>query len=140
MKKEKSCGAVIYAKGKDGTLLYLVQHMTLGHTSICKGHVEGNETETETAYREIHEETSLSVAIDTGFRHVITYCPNPDVSKDVVFFVAYCANPVKPEDHHDNEVKTEEWLPFEKAVQSLTYDSDKETLRLANDYILAHQK
>ncbi|HBR86086.1 MAG TPA: DNA mismatch repair protein MutT, partial [Firmicutes bacterium] len=72
MKKEKSVGAVIYRIGSDGKREYLVQKMNLGHVSICKGHVEGSETEVETAAREIMEETGLKVDIDTRFRHVVT--------------------------------------------------------------------
>ncbi len=135
MKKEKSCGAVIFTHDKDGELLYLIQHMSLGHTSLCKGHVEGDETEVETANREIMEETSLKVAIDTGFRHVITYSPNPGIMKDVVFFVAKSEGPVPIQDRHDREVASEEWLPFPKALDALTYETDKETLFLADTYI-----
>ena len=47
MKHEKSCGAVVYTI-EDGQLLFLAEHMRLGHISIPKGHVEGNETEEET--------------------------------------------------------------------------------------------
>ncbi len=135
MKKEKSCGAVIYTHTPDGALLYLVQQMSLGHLSLCKGHVEGTETETETAQREIGEETSLEVTIDTGFRHVVTYSPNPGIMKDVVFFVAESKTPSAPVDRHDGEVASETWLPFAKAVAALTYKTDKETLFLADSYI-----
>lgn len=56
MCREKSCGAVIFQR--QGELLtYLVLHSVLGHWTLCKGHVEGSETEHETALREIREET-----------------------------------------------------------------------------------
>ena len=38
MKHEKSCGAVVYTI-EDGQLLFLAEHMRLGHISIPKGHV-----------------------------------------------------------------------------------------------------
>lgn len=134
MKKEKSCGAVVY-KIVDNKIFYLIEKMNLGHTSLPKGHVEGNETETQTALREIKEETSLDVKVDTKFRHVITYSPYPDIIKDVVFFVAQCKEDIKPIDKHDDEVKESLWLPFEAAKDSLTFDSDKETLTLADEYL-----
>lgn len=134
MKKEKSCGAVVYKK-IDGGILYLIEKMNLGHTSLPKGHVEGNEREEETALREIKEETSLDVLLDTGFRHVITYSPSPDIIKDVVFFVAECKEETKPMDRHDDEVKESLWLPYKEAEESLTYDSDKKTLSLAAEYL-----
>ena len=67
MKKEKSCGAAVY-KYENGKRLYLLEHMVQGHISLPKGHVEQNETETETAEREIREETNLTVKLDTNFR------------------------------------------------------------------------
>ena len=39
IKKEKSCGAVVYKIINDQRY-YLVEKMNLGHTSIPKGHVE----------------------------------------------------------------------------------------------------
>ena len=71
---EKSCGAVIYTES-DGTRFYLVEHMQKGHCSICKGHVEGDETEHQTAEREILEETGMSVTFVDGFRETIAYIP-----------------------------------------------------------------
>lgn len=134
MKKEKSCGAVIYSFDSQNNIVYLVQHMRLGHISMCKGHVEGDETEKETALREIKEETGLDVDLDMNFRHKITYEPFPGIIKDVHFFVAYSKRQ-DAKDLHDDEVTYQEWLPYEKTYDILTHDSDKETLKEANIYI-----
>lgn len=134
MKKEKSCGAVIY-KIEDEKIKFLVEKMNLGHTSIPKGHMETGETEEMTALREIKEETSLDVTLDTNFRHVVTYFPQPKVIKDVVFFIATPKNDIKPVDNHDDEVKESVWLDAEKAIQAVTHASDKETLNLALQYL-----
>lgn len=54
MLTEKSCGAVIYKK--DGKFThYLIVKYSAGHWSMVKGHVEKNETEKQTAIREIKE-------------------------------------------------------------------------------------
>ena len=60
MIQEKSCGAVIYTESR-GRRIYLIELMQKGHCSICKGHVEEDESEHQTAEREIFEETGLSV-------------------------------------------------------------------------------
>lgn len=133
--KEKSVGAVIYRIDEDGKRLYLVQRMGLGHYSICKGHVEPGETEVETATREISEETGLTVDIDTGFRHTITYSPAPSVMKDVVFFVARYSGTQAPIDNHDDEVVSQDWLPLEQALATITHASDRETVTLADRYL-----
>lgn len=132
MKQEKSCGAVLFRE-EEGRRMYLVIHSVGGHWSMCKGHVEGNETEHETAIREIREETGLSVDFVENFRHVITYSPYPGCMKDVVFFLARVTGGTltcQPE-----EVAGAEYLPFEAALERLTHDSDRETLRKAEDFL-----
>ena len=132
MKKEKSCGAVVFRREKDG-LVFLVETMALGHISLPKGHVENGETEEETAHREIREETGLDVRIDTRFRHTITYSPRPGVEKDVVFFAAEAeAGDITPQ---PEEVRKAAFLPMDEAMRILTYASDREVLRAAGEYL-----
>lgn len=87
MKREKSCGALVYRYEGDRLMLLLLRHRHGGHWSFPKGHVEGEETETETALREIREETGLSVSLREGFRHTVEYYPKPGVRKQVVYFL-----------------------------------------------------
>ena len=132
MKQEKSCGAVVYRRAGE-EIEILVEWMTKGHVSIPKGHAEAGETEEETALREIREETALRVRLDTGFRRTITYSPKAGVSKDVIFFVAMYDSgeiTVQPE-----EVERAEFLPQAEAEAAMTYDSDRETIRLACEYL-----
>ena len=132
MKHEKSCGAVVYKIIEDRAV-FLIEHMALGHVSIPKGHVENGETETQTALREIKEETNLDVSLDTGFRNVISYSPRPGVVKDVVFFVAEAVSDELK--NQECEVSVLEWLPYEEAQMVLTFESDRETLRKAREYL-----
>lgn len=136
--KEKSCGAVIYKLDKNtNNLLFLILHMNLGHYSLCKGHVEKEDkNEEDTARREIKEETSLDVNIDTNFKEVITYSPKEGVIKDVIFFVAEDLSNINPQDKHDNEVNKIYYLPFNDAYNLLTYSSDKDLLKKAYEYII----
>ena len=132
MKYEKSCGAVVYKEEQD-QIVFLIEHMAAGHTSIPKGHVEDGETEEQTAIREIKEETNLDVSLDTRFRHTISYDPYPGIHKDVVFFLAEAVSDSLI--NQECEVSALEWLPYEKAYAAMTYDTDKETLTLAREYI-----
>lgn len=129
---EKSCGAVVYRR-EAGQILYLMEHMVQGHCSLPKGHVEGAETEEETAHREIREETSLEVDLIPGFRKVISYAPAENCLKQVVFFLAE-ARPGKMAEQ-ETEVSSLSWEPLEQALQSLTYPSDREMLRDADDFL-----
>lgn len=129
---EKSCGAVIYTE-KDGRRLYLIELMQKGHRSICKGHVENDESERQTAEREILEETGLTVRFLDGFRETIEYSPYDGCMKTVVFFLAKADN--TDVTVQEEEVREISWLPFEKALSALTFESDKETLRKAEHFL-----
>ena len=133
---EKSCGAVIF-RIKNNKLYYLIEKMNLGHYSLCKGHTENNETEVETAMREIKEETSLNVDIDINFRESIKYKPykDKDVIKEVIFFVAHNKEDKQAIDLHDDEVNNIEFYELEDALNLLTFDSDKNVLKKADEYI-----
>lgn len=132
MKQEKSCGAVIFTI--ENTICnYLVITSIQGHTTLCKGHVEKNETEHETATREIMEETALTVDFVDGFREVITYSPHPGCTKDVVFFLARLAGGAlacQPE-----EVASAAFLPYGEALAALTHPSDREVLAKARAFL-----
>ncbi len=132
MKKEKSCGAVVY-RMENGEPMFLIEHMVKGHVSIPKGHMEGNETEEETALREIREETNLEVELDTGYRYEDSYYPYEGIYKEVVYFVAKVRGGELR--NQEAEVSLLEWLPFVQAVEAVTYDNIKEALKGAMAYL-----
>ena len=132
MKREKSCGAVIY-RGENPRREYLILTSTQGHTTLCKGHMEGAETERETAVREIMEETGLTVDFTDGFREVVTYSPKPGVVKDVVFFLARPSGGV--EHAQEEEIAALGWFTFREARPLVTFASDEDVLLAAEAYI-----
>ena len=133
MKKEKSCGAIIYKK-ENNSLLFLLIQQKAGHFGFPKGHVEKNETEEETALREIKEETNLEVLLDTSFRVVTTYSPAQGVIKDVVFFLATPLN--ENIIAQVEEVSSILWCDYEKANILLTHKDNKKILEQAKEFIL----
>ena len=133
MRKEKSCGAVVY-KIIDNQIFFLIEKMKRGHFSIPKGHVENNETEIETALREVKEETNLDVVLDTTFREVISYSPFEGTIKDVVFFIGKVNSDIVK--NQEIEVSEIYFYPFDKAYKTLTFEYDKNTLLKAYLHIL----
>lgn len=132
MKKEKSCGAVLFRE-EQNERTYLVIQSVKGHRTLCKGHVEPGETEEQTAVREIREETALCVEFVENFREVITYSPYEGCMKDVVFFLARVTGGVltcQPE-----EVSEASFLPFAQAVQRLTHQGDRNILEKAECFL-----
>ena len=92
MLHEKSCGAIVYRRFHGNIEILLIKHINSGHWSFPKGHVEGDETELETARREIKEETGLDVILDQTFRETVSYSPKRDTQKVVVYFLALARN------------------------------------------------
>ncbi|MBR5305852.1 MAG: NUDIX domain-containing protein [Oscillospiraceae bacterium] len=138
MKKEKSCGAIVFYLKEDKEQILLIKHSNSGHWSFPKGHVEEGETEVETAVREIMEETGVNADIDTRFRTVVTYSPKKDVIKDVVYFFATTDN--YDTRNQEEEVSEVRWVDIDKALGSVSYKNDKELVKKAINFYRNHKK
>lgn len=124
MKYEKSCGCIVI----DGDKVLLIKH-NVGHWGLPKGHMENDETEVETAIREVKEETNIDVEVNDKYRYTAEYSPMEGVWKEVVYFIASKKNdnPIPQE----AEVQIVEWVELSEAVKKLTYDNTKEILKKA---------
>lgn len=130
---EKSCGALVYRKYHGNTEILLIKHINSGHWSFPKGHVEGNETEIETAMREIKEETGIDVIIDQSFREIVTYSPHRDTHKEVVYFIAKAKNTdYTPQEDEIADIK---WVEISRAGSVLAYENDKSIVNKAKNFI-----
>ncbi|MCI6435465.1 MAG: NUDIX domain-containing protein [Clostridiales bacterium] len=129
---EKSCGAIVYTN-VNGERLYLVEQMLGGHWGVPKGHVEENETEEETALREIKEEVGLDVIIDSGFRTVETYSPKDGFIKDVVYFVAYSKS--MDTTMQAEEVRDIKWVKIKEATDLIEFQDMQEIMIMADTYL-----
>ena len=129
---EKSCGAIVYTN-VNGERLYLVEQMLGGHWGVPKGHVEENETEEETALREIKEEVGLDVIIDSGFRTVETYSPKDGFIKDVVYFVAYSKS--MDTTMQAEEVRDIKWVRIKEATVLIEFQDMQEIMIMADTYL-----
>lgn len=131
MKRERSRGAVVFTR-RGGRLLYVVVHEETGRYSLPKGHMEGDETEEQTARREIFEETGLRPAFLPGFREEEEYTleNKPGTRKQVVYFLAeFGDEPVTPRDGEINEILL---LPYEKALPYLRHEGTRRILSAAH--------
>lgn len=124
MKKEKSCGSIVFWDDK----ILLVKH-NLGHWDFPKGHVEGNETEQETAIREVKEETNIDISIKLDNHYVIKYNPVKDVEKEVIFFIGDAINNNIIE--QKEEIEVAKFVTIKEAFSLITYENSKEMLKKA---------
>ncbi len=129
MINEKSCGAIVFRKHHGNTEILLIKHVNSGHWSFPKGHVESNETEVETALREIKEETGIDVIIDPTFRETVSYSPKKDTQKVVVYFIAKAKNfEYIPQEEEISDIK---WVEIGHALSILTYENDRSIVNKA---------
>ncbi|MEK6984576.1 MAG: NUDIX domain-containing protein [Nanoarchaeota archaeon] len=138
MDKEKSCGAVVFRRYKEG-IKYLLLHYPAGHWDFPKGNQEKNEKEEQTAAREIKEEAGIEdIEFIDDFKETIKYFykkGEETVYKEVIFFLAQTRTAdVKLSFEHIGYA----WVSYEHGAKKLTYNTSKDLLRKANQFI--HKK
>ena len=135
MNVEKSCGAVVYTIVNNKIMYLLIQNLS-GIYGFPKGHMENNETEIETALREVFEEVGIKVELIDGFKtldeHLISQKKN--TLKKIVYFLGKYEN---------QEIKTQKeeilnalLVDFETALSLFQFESSKRILKEANDYLM----
>ncbi|BAP39655.1 bis(5'-nucleosyl)-tetraphosphatase [Metamycoplasma canadense] len=134
MKYEKSCGAIVL-KNIESKLYVLLVQQTAGHWTFPKGHVEKNETEIETALREVKEETNVDIEILEGFREKNVYSPFFNISKEVIFFLGKPINfDLK---NRPGEIDVVEWVLVNDAlINKITHDANRKILQKAVDFYI----
>ena len=134
---EKSCGFIVYRKILDKRE-YLIIRASNGEYGFPKGHVENNETEYETAIRELKEETNIEVQIVDGFREQIEYplISKKNVMKQSVYFLGKWldSNIVCQE----TEVSEAMFVSIEKALELLSFEDTKNIIKEADAYICSN--
>jgi len=138
MKTEKSAGAVVFIKEKEP--IYLLLQYEKKHWDFPKGNIEPGEKENETVIREIEEETALKdVEIIYGFKDKVHYYykfKGELINKTVIFYLAKTKiKEVKISFEHIGF----DWLPYDKAIEKLTFKNAKEILKKANNFLKTHK-
>ena len=118
MKKEKSCGSIVI----DSDMVLLVKH-NAGHWDFPKGHVENDESEEETAIREVKEETNADIKVNTKYRYMTTYSPKEGVEKDVIYFLGEVVT--KNLKNQEQEVSEVKFVSINEAINLITYDNSR---------------
>ena len=133
MKKEKSCGTIVFRKNNGVTEFLVINPKDRDYWEFPKGHVERGESEEDTALRETFEEVGLRVEIIPGFREAIEYPTAVGVWKTVVFFLGkFRGGEVR---YVFGEVQAHEWLSFDKAVERVSFDNARSVLVKAGEFL-----
>ena len=98
--------------------------------ALPKGHPDGDESELEAAVREVREETGVDAEpieklgdIDYTYER-----RGHQINKRVAFYLfEYRGGELEP----DHEIAAAQWMSFEQAVRSLTYEGEREMVQRA---------
>jgi 8-oxo-dGTP pyrophosphatase MutT (NUDIX family) len=131
---EKSCGAVVFTK-IDGEIKYLLISNLQGIYGFPKGHIEGQETEEETALREVYEETNLRIELIDGFRttdeHFIPQ--KKDTVKQITYFLGVFEN--QNVLYQREELSGACLVSYAEAMELFQFESSRRILTEANEYL-----
>ena len=134
MTYEKSCGAVVFTR-EGGEIRYLLIKSLSGIYGFPKGHMETGESEEQTAYREVLEETGISVSLLSDFRAEEEY-PLPqkeDTIKQVVYFLGeYYAQEIQ---YQRSELTDALLVDYESAMRLFQFDSSRKILTEADKFL-----
>lgn len=140
MKRIRSAGAVIFRK-ESKEIKYLLLRYRRGHWDFPRGHIEEGEEEIKTAKREIFEETGIEdLKFIPGFCESYKYSfsgfgqdKNYRIFKENIIYLAETTTKIikLSYEHHDFC-----WLPYEQAIRKLTFQTSKEILKKAHQFLL----
>ena len=141
MPVERSAGAVIFRR-ENNKIYYLLLHYPSNakapkeYWDFPKGHIEKRENLEETAKREVEEETGLKdLELIEGFKEWVKYFFKFE-GKNILKFVTFYLGETKTKDVKiSGEHIGFEWLPYEKAIEQLTFKNAKEILKKANNFL-----
>ena len=129
-KEEHSVAAIVFHEDK-----YLLLKYGLGHWEFVKGHKEEHETDRETIFRELKEETGISNAIIiSGFKENYDYYFTFKGQYTHKFVTCYLIKSHIKDVKLSYEHKDFIWLPYHDAIKRLTYKNAKRLLKKAEKF------
>ena len=141
IRNQVSSGGVIFRKAKENDVEIALVAVKEGKIwSLPKGIVEKGEETSETAVREVREETGLSGSVVKKIGQ-ITYWyyireDNAKCRKTVHFYLLEYVSGSTAD--HNWEVESAEWFPIHEALKKLSYRGDKEIVEKAREMLAAH--
>ncbi|MBI3615969.1 MAG: NUDIX hydrolase [Candidatus Omnitrophica bacterium] len=126
-KRQFSSGGIVFRKTGAGLRVALISREGGKIWCLPKGLIEKGESVQETALREVREETGLIGKIvrklgDVSYWYVSDEEGTKFFKKVSFFLLKHQGGNTR---HHDFEVDEVAWMPVEKALRKLTYESER---------------
>ena len=133
--REVSAGGIVFRRQPDRSARFLLIRDPYEHWGFPKGHLEGEETPAEAAFRESAEETGLNDLVIHGPIRIIDWhfrFKGRYIHKFCHFFLfESSAAEVVPQ--QDEGITDFRWLTLEEALEQLSYDNARGVLKRAGE-------
>lgn len=137
--RETSAGGVVFRRGADGPVCYLLIKDSYRNWGFPKGHLEAGEPPAEAARREVGEETGLDELIIHGPIKVIDWYfrfRGQTIHKYCHFFLLESKRG-DPVPQREEGISDCAWHPLEDALATVSYDNARGVLRRAAEMVRA---
>ncbi|MEK6936441.1 MAG: NUDIX domain-containing protein [Nanoarchaeota archaeon] len=143
MVSEKSVGGLIFVEEDKKRKYLLLEYERINdekgqhkYWDFPKGHVEKDEKETDTLFREIKEETGLeNIDLVLGFKEKLKYFFKKDgklIAKEVIYYLLKSnSKEVKISFEHTGF----KWIEYDQALKQIEFKSSKDILKKAEKFI-----
>ncbi len=113
-----------------------LQHKA-GHWGFPKGHIEGDETIEEASLRELKEEAGIEKCDIFAFPPIFEEYEFEQSGRKYHKIVQYLVGRVIDDKLiiQQKEIMDYKWASYEEALETLTYDNNKEVLKKAKEYL-----
>lgn len=133
-KTDTSYGVIPFYKEEDGLKVFLIHQYGINDIfwSFPKGHPEDSESPQETALRELMEETGLQAELlkEPVLHQSYWFMYKGDrIEKFVEYFIGFTSD--QKFTIQEEELESAGWFTPDEAMEQLTHDVAKETLREA---------
>ncbi len=133
--REVSAGGIVFRRQPDTSARFLLIRDPYEHWGFPKGHLEGEESPAEAAFRETAEETGLTDLVMLGPIRIIDWhfrFRGRYIHKYCHFFLfESAAADVIPQ--QDEGITDFRWLELEAALEQLSYDNARGVLKRAGE-------
>ncbi len=134
--EERSAGVLLFRD--DEVRKYLLLHYPAGHWDYPKGHIEENETEKDAAVRELREETGVKedeFELIPGFKETIDYFYKKmgELSHKQVIYLLGQTDKERVRISREHQGHT--WLPYDEAMDKLTFKNARDVLKEAKIFL-----
>lgn len=131
--EDRSYGVIVLCEDK-----FLLLRQNKGHWGFPKGHKEGNETDQESALRELKEESGIVHCTISDFppiseEYFLVDEGRADQPKVVKYYIGFVKN--EEVSIQTAEIMDYKWATYEDAFEILTYKNTKKVLQKAQEHL-----